>query len=73
MEEIAKYDIKKFGKTEEMARLKPGFLIKEMLDRFTAKKNGTLKPNRSLHIYSCHDTTIASILNALGVFEVNFL
>lgn len=57
--------------TTQLARLKMGPLVKEMLHRFRAKAKGTLKPNRSVWIYSAHDVTVASLLNALRVFELH--
>uniref|UniRef100_A0A182VX51 acid phosphatase n=1 Tax=Anopheles minimus TaxID=112268 RepID=A0A182VX51_9DIPT len=57
--------------TTELARLKMGPLVKEMLQRFRSKSKGTLKPNRSLWMYSAHDVTVASLLNALRVFELH--
>lgn len=54
-----------------MARLKSGFLFKEILDHFSMKINSTLKPDRSLWVYSAHDITIINLLNSLGGhFEV---
>ncbi|XP_052869625.1 prostatic acid phosphatase [Anopheles cruzii] len=55
--------------TTTLARLKKGPLVKEILERFRAKARGQLKPNRSLWIYSAHDLTVASLLNAMGMFE----
>lgn len=55
--------------TRPLARLKTGPLLKEILDRFTNKTRGKLSPNRSLWIYSAHDTTVANLLNTLKVFE----
>lgn len=57
--------------TPEMARLKSGFLIREMLNRFNQKIKSQLDPDRNLWIYSAHDTTVANILNTLNLFEVN--
>lgn len=56
--------------TRQLARLRSGFLIREMLSHFTErmKKNHTSKT--SLWIYSAHDITITSLLNVFGVFEV---
>lgn len=57
--------------TPQLARLKVGFLIKDILDRF---KNRSLVEDvtpTSLYVYSAHDNTIGSVLNALGLFEVN--
>lgn len=57
-------------KTKEMQRLKGGFLIREMLERFQNKTESKLNPNRSLWIYSAHDLTIAYLLKSLDIFEV---
>uniref|UniRef100_A0A182K0N3 acid phosphatase n=1 Tax=Anopheles christyi TaxID=43041 RepID=A0A182K0N3_9DIPT len=57
--------------TTQLARLKMGPLVKEMLQRFRSKAKGTLKPNRSVWMYSAHDVTVASLLNALRVFELH--
>lgn len=56
--------------TTELKRLKTGFLLKEILERF---KNKTLSllPDQLMHIYSGHDITIGGILNSLGLFEVS--
>lgn len=56
--------------TIELGRLKVGFLLREMLDRFDDKINSKLSPDRTLWIYSAHDTTVANVLNTLGLFEV---
>lgn len=58
--------------THEMKKLKSGFLIKEMLERFAQKAESKLQPDRSLWIYSGHDLTIASFLNSLGLYDVIF-
>lgn len=58
--------------TTELARLKIGFLLREIFDRFEAKTKALLSPDRSIWIYSAHDTTIANILNAFGLFQVIF-
>lgn len=55
--------------TPELARLKSGPLLKEILVRSQNKTISKLKPNRSLWIYSGHDTTVANMLNTLGLFE----
>lgn len=57
--------------TPQLARLKAGFLLKEILMRFKNKTESVLKPNRSMWVYSAHDTTIGNVLNSLGVFEVS--
>lgn len=58
--------------TPEMGRLKVGFLIKEIFDRFFHKIEGDLNPDRSIWIYSAHDSTIANVLNTLQLFEPHF-
>lgn len=57
--------------TRTLARLKSGPLLKEILERFRNKTAGTLSPNRSLWIYSGHDTTVANLLNILRVFDLH--
>lgn len=58
--------------TPEMGRLKAGFLIREIFDRFNNKINGDLSPDRSVWIYSAHDSTIANVLNTLELFQPHF-
>ena len=62
-----------FTATTEMKKLRSGYLLKEMLDRFTNKTQSTLSPNRSLWMYFAHDITISNMLNTLGLFKVLFL
>lgn len=71
MEWISKKSFSVNAYTPQLARLKSGNLLKEMLDRFKNKANGSLVPNRSLWVYSAHDTTVANILNTLGMFELH--
>lgn len=59
--------------TPELARLKTGFLLRQILDRCEAKIKSALSPNRSIWVYSAHDTTIGNVLNSLGLFEVEFV
>lgn len=72
MEYIAQFDYKTYADTPELARLKSGFLLKEMLEHFSQKVNSTLEPNRTLWLYSGHDLTILNMLNSLGLYEVCF-
>lgn len=69
MEYIATFAFAVCSNTKELAKLKCGAFIKEMIDRFYQKINSTLKPNRSLWLYSAHDFTISNLLNSLGLFE----
>lgn len=70
MEYMAVHSFKAQTATKQMARLKTGFLLKEIFDRFAQKLNTTLRPDRYLWMYSAHDTTISNILDSLGLFEV---
>ena len=54
-----------------MARIRSGFILKEILDRMKMKVDGTLKPDRSVHIYSAHDTLLSCLLYALDMFDVS--
>ena len=51
--------------TNEFKKFHSGFLLKEILDRFSSKLNSTLSPNRSLWLYFAHDATIQDMLNSL--------
>lgn len=68
--ELANFQLSMATGTRKLARLKSGFLIKEMLERFQSKIKGNLKPDKDLWFYSVHDLTIASVLNTLGMFTV---
>lgn len=72
LEKLAAFNFAMSTNTKLLARLRAGFLLRDMFDRFAKKANGTLSPDRSLWIYSAHDKTIANVLNALGLFEVGF-
>lgn len=69
MKKLSNIKFEFYSKTKEMAKVKPGYLLKEILERFSKKANGTLEPDRSIYIYSAHDTNIAQILNALHLFS----
>ncbi|KAJ6635615.1 Testicular acid phosphatase like [Pseudolycoriella hygida] len=71
-EHLAKLNFTLASANPQLARLKSGILIKEIMDRFTKKLFSALEPNRSLWLYSAHDDTISNILNSLGLFELHF-
>lgn len=73
MEKLANFCFSMPTNTKLLARLKAGFFVREVYERFIEKSNGTLSPDRKLWIYSAHDSTIANILNTLGLFEVDIL
>lgn len=72
MQQIAEFDFKLDTNTPQMARLKYGFLLKEIFEHFAQKIDGTLEPSRLLWLYSGHDFTISGLMNSLGLFEVGF-
>ncbi|EDV44076.2 uncharacterized protein Dana_GF16215, isoform A [Drosophila ananassae] len=57
--------------TRKLARLKAGPLLKDIFQRFDDKASGRLDPDRSMWVYSAHDTTVANVLNALKLFELH--
>lgn len=57
--------------TTGMKTIQSGYMLKEILDRFTNKTQSTLTPNRSVWMNFGHDTTIANMLSTLGLFEVH--
>lgn len=56
--------------TPGLKKFTSGFLLKEILDRFTNKTQSTLSPDRSIWMYFADDFTIATMLNSLKLFEV---
>ncbi|XP_031636631.1 prostatic acid phosphatase-like [Contarinia nasturtii] len=71
LEYLAAFELQSYSQSTEMKKLEGGFVIKEMLDRFKEKSLDTLKPNRTLWIYSAHDLTFVNILNSLNVFDLH--
>lgn len=65
MPEIAK-TVYSLRSQPELVRIRSGFLLKEMLERFREKQKGELDPNRVLWMYSSHSSTISTLLNGLG-------
>ena len=49
-----------------------GPLLGEITKHFIQKRDGTLKPNRTMWVYSAHDQTVAALLNTFGAFEIHF-
>lgn len=68
LEHLAHKYLISFTQTPEMSRLKFGFLLREILDRFSDKIQSKLMPDRKLWFYSGHDLTIVSLLNIMGVY-----
>lgn len=57
--------------TSEMAKLKYGMLLKEILNRFTNKTESKLSPDRSMWVYSGLDSTISGLLCTMNMFSVS--
>lgn len=58
--------------TKYLAKFAGGFLLKDILDRFTSKIENTLEPpERKLYMYSAHDLTLFNFLNSLGISDVS--
>lgn len=62
--------LKSATETTEMKKIKSGYLLEEILDRFTNKTQSILSPDRSVWLYFGHETTIANMLNTLGIYKV---
>lgn len=67
----ADFAFKTLTYTRKLARLKTGPLLKEILKRFSDKSKNKLKPNRSLWMYSAHDTTVSNLLNTLNLYQIH--
>lgn len=64
LEEIAK-TVYALRAQPQLVRIRSGFLLSDMLERFRAKQNGKFDPN--LYMYSAHSSTISTLLNGLGL------
>lgn len=72
MEHIAK-TVYKIRGMPELVRIRSGFLIKEMLKRFSEKIDVKLKPDvdeLKVYMYSAHSSTITTLMNGLGLEQV---
>lgn len=58
--------------TDTLKKIRSGFLLKDILDRFSRKLNPITAIDGSLqmYLYSAHDITIADMLNSLGIHTV---
>uniref|UniRef100_A0A1B6BZM2 acid phosphatase n=1 Tax=Clastoptera arizonana TaxID=38151 RepID=A0A1B6BZM2_9HEMI len=56
---------------QPLQRLKAGPILGEIVQRFQEKQLGILDPDRTMWMYSAHDTTIANLLNSLNVFDAH--
>nr|CDJ93189.1 Histidine acid phosphatase domain containing protein [Haemonchus contortus] len=58
--------------TDVLRRLRGGPLLKDIIQRFEAKINGNLGEKPKLYAYSAHDTTLAAMLAAMGIYPERF-
>ncbi|XP_031636524.1 uncharacterized protein LOC116349297 [Contarinia nasturtii] len=56
--------------TNYQKKIKAGYLLKDIFDRFSAKIHSTLSPDRTIYLYFAHDITITNVLNSLGLYNV---
>lgn len=54
----------------DMKKARAGFQLKDMFVRFKQKSLGLLDSEALLWNYFAHETTLANILNSLGVYKV---
>lgn len=57
--------------TPQMARLKYGVLLQDILSKFKNKTESKLVPDRTMWVYSAHDSTLSGLLNILQLFTVS--
>nr|BAN20384.1 acid phosphatase-1 [Riptortus pedestris] len=69
LREVSAFSFGLYTYNKHLQRLKNGPLLKDMIQHMDEKINGKLDPNRNLWVYSAHDTTVANMLNTLGVFD----
>ncbi|KAK4292526.1 hypothetical protein Pmani_020275 [Petrolisthes manimaculis] len=68
MKELASFSFKMAAMTPQLKRLRAGPLIKEMSDNMRTRANNASSPAR-MHMYSGHDTTLAVLMQGLGVYN----
>lgn len=56
--------------TKFLAKYRSGYLLKDILDRFTSKIQKTLSPDRKFWMYSTHDSVVFSFLQSLDISDV---
>ena len=57
--------------TPNLAKVRCGYFLKDLLDRCTEKHMGTLHPNQTVFMYSLHDNILSNVLHALGLYDVS--
>lgn len=64
---VASYKLNNF--TPLIRRLNAGPMIRTMTDNMIAAQNPTVAPKTKIYLYSAHETNIAGMLHALGVYK----
>ncbi|XP_037048455.1 lysosomal acid phosphatase-like [Bradysia coprophila] len=59
--------------TKYLSKFRTGFLLKDILDRFTRKAEKTLSPDAKMWMYSTHDSVLFSFLSSLDISDGNFV
>ncbi|CAL4060095.1 unnamed protein product, partial [Meganyctiphanes norvegica] len=68
MRKLSDFSFKIVALSQELRRLKSGPIIGEIQKNMRAKEAGDI-PERKIFFYSAHDTTVATLLLGLGVFN----
>ncbi|XP_021935195.1 prostatic acid phosphatase isoform X2 [Zootermopsis nevadensis] len=69
MMSVSSYSFTVPAKTRLLQRLKIGPLVRQVIRHMMEKRDGTMKPDYKMTMYSAHDTTVANFLMALGIFD----
>lgn len=70
-EQIVKLFFETQTATEEMKRLKSGFLLKEILDQSRKIQGFQSTEPPKLRLYFAHDMTLVDMLKSLGLYTVS--
>ncbi|XP_045167982.2 lysosomal acid phosphatase-like [Mercenaria mercenaria] len=68
LRELEAYQFTLLFKTKEMSVLKGGPLLKQFIQNMNSKKTD-MNLKTKMFMYSAHDTTVAAILSALGLYD----
>lgn len=69
MNPVASFSFTLPSKTKLLQRLKIGPLVGEMVKHMIEKRDGALRPEYKMFMYSGHDVTIGDFLMALDIFD----
>lgn len=58
--------------TPTLAKIRSGFLLKDILDRSSLKSNGTLSPDLSVFVYSSHDNVLSNLMYSMNISNVRY-